>query len=851
MVGEYFRARFQARSGVAPYEFEVTRGQLPPGLELRHLDICHCPINEVCVCEDDVWVQGTPTSPGTYSFELTAVDKDGEKGVGSFKSRISLPAFLGQGFELDIGQSAVVKDYRNMIITYNTNIPCSPCPEGAICEPCEPPGVILSVSPGENIAVPTLTNPQPETPVQVTGSSGIAPQITGKIAAGKPVAVDNPGVKVESVSIPVSSGVKSETGSSVSMLRLHVGESARAFGATITLMELNEEKALLLVTAEDYQEFRVISPNGGEVWRKGSVETIRWTSTNEAPSSRGSGGGSSGSGGVETSTSAMVYPTTGKVVGEASSGSVAVGSPGASSPITGTKICPTIICSVNDCPYGCEVGASGCLTGRCNPEPRMLIVSDADWPEDPYFLLDLDTIVTDDILNIDVSYSGGCEEHDFNLIWDGSFLKSSPAQAEVYLSHDAKGDSCEAEISKSLSFDLTPMKSVYLGSYSDIEPIIIKFRDHGDVDYHTIRYEHSGSGDGLVVFLDQKFELRHGQTAIVENYRNMRITHMGGVGVCPECIQVPNSGACPPCRNGITLSVSISSENSGAGTTINLFEGDKKEVFGAVIELLEIEDGSARLIVKKQPTTNPSSVSIYLISDTPQCTGGACPAAPSRFYTIAENVPDNGIFKWQVGDVSSRAGIPEGKYAIQVCIYDEGSEQCDQSDSSFRIVGKSGKRPVCSHIGTDREGWYIENELIKRDTCKCTAICRQAPVVDDEPMGGPGFVEGFYSSCTGNLIMPANCEAATEISGVSEAVEVVVPASPGRGTVSIMDSEQAWKRAQESGRVDEITKIEIDEEDGEIVYKIRGNQLEFFLGIIPYNVEKSFSINAESGDLIE
>ncbi len=60
-----------------------------------------------------------------------------------------------------------------------------------------------------------------------------------------------------------------------------------------------------------------------------------------------------------------------------------------------------------------------------------------------------------DKLIIDVIHSGGCRQHTFQLDWDGSFLKSNPAQAVLRLSHNANGDTCKALIRERLQFDLS------------------------------------------------------------------------------------------------------------------------------------------------------------------------------------------------------------------------------------------------------------------------------------------------------------------------------------------------------------------------------------------------------------
>ena len=59
------------------------------------------------------------------------------------------------------------------------------------------------------------------------------------------------------------------------------------------------------------------------------------------------------------------------------------------------------------------------------------------------------------ILMIDVAYSGGCEEHDFELIWPEVVTMIYPPRYTVILNHDAKEDACEAYLSTTLYFDLS------------------------------------------------------------------------------------------------------------------------------------------------------------------------------------------------------------------------------------------------------------------------------------------------------------------------------------------------------------------------------------------------------------
>ena len=61
------------------------------------------------------------------------------------------------------------------------------------------------------------------------------------------------------------------------------------------------------------------------------------------------------------------------------------------------------------------------------------------------------------LLKINVTYQGGCQEHTFGLHGETAFLLSNPPQWSLYLSHNAHGDSCTENVGKRLSFDLTPM----------------------------------------------------------------------------------------------------------------------------------------------------------------------------------------------------------------------------------------------------------------------------------------------------------------------------------------------------------------------------------------------------------
>lgn len=70
----------------------------------------------------------------------------------------------------------------------------------------------------------------------------------------------------------------------------------------------------------------------------------------------------------------------------------------------------------------------------------------------PFFL---DTAyIVGTALWVEVSYSGGCREHDFMMVWPEVITMVYPPDFGVTLYHNAKGDHCEAMISDTLKIDL-------------------------------------------------------------------------------------------------------------------------------------------------------------------------------------------------------------------------------------------------------------------------------------------------------------------------------------------------------------------------------------------------------------
>ena len=78
--------------------------------------------------------------------------------------------------------------------------------------------------------------------------------------------------------------------------------------------------------------------------------------------------------------------------------------------------------------------------------------------------------VKDDLLTVEVSYSGGCRRHEFTLAAPRPFQMpalSSLVQLAMTLIHDANGDRCEGYPSEQLRFDLRPISRLYRETFNE------------------------------------------------------------------------------------------------------------------------------------------------------------------------------------------------------------------------------------------------------------------------------------------------------------------------------------------------------------------------------------------------
>lgn len=65
--------------------------------------------------------------------------------------------------------------------------------------------------------------------------------------------------------------------------------------------------------------------------------------------------------------------------------------------------------------------------------------------------------LTGDSVEVSVAYSGGCEQHTFEIIWNGVITGTNPPAIDLIIQHNANGDSCKAHITETLTFPLTAL----------------------------------------------------------------------------------------------------------------------------------------------------------------------------------------------------------------------------------------------------------------------------------------------------------------------------------------------------------------------------------------------------------
>ncbi len=98
-------------------------------------------------------------------------------------------------------------------------------------------------------------------------------------------------------------------------------------------------------------------------------------------------------------------------------------------------------------------------------------------PRDPLTINDIQ--LQKSTLKFNVSYGGGCEEHEFQLI-STSFMESYPVQVNILLSHDDNDDPCDMWVTETLIFNIIPLKNSYQELYEESGTIVLNIEDWED-----------------------------------------------------------------------------------------------------------------------------------------------------------------------------------------------------------------------------------------------------------------------------------------------------------------------------------------------------------------------------------
>ncbi len=108
---------------------------------------------------------------------------------------------------------------------------------------------------------------------------------------------------------------------------------------------------------------------------------------------------------------------------------------------------------------------------------------------------DLDSVsVTDNLLAIDLTYSGGCRPHYFwAFMTPSTFAEGTPREANIYIRH-SDYDPCRAVITDRIYFNLSTVKEAYFSEFGTVEPIklnIFNYFESQPGEKLTVQYDPS------------------------------------------------------------------------------------------------------------------------------------------------------------------------------------------------------------------------------------------------------------------------------------------------------------------------------------------------------------------------
>ncbi len=142
-------------------------------------------------------------------------------------------------------------------------------------------------------------------------------------------------------------------------------------------------------------------------------------------------------------------------------------------------VCLGLLAACGDDPSG-SVRPNAIADGAVNVVDNVLSPA---WPSDP--LTVESASISGDVLSVTVRFGGGCARHRIALLLGSAFMESFPVQVHARLAHDSGGDMCDALLTRTLTFDLTPLKQRYRSSYgAGAATIVINLSGHA----RSLRY---------------------------------------------------------------------------------------------------------------------------------------------------------------------------------------------------------------------------------------------------------------------------------------------------------------------------------------------------------------------------
>jgi hypothetical protein len=107
----------------------------------------------------------------------------------------------------------------------------------------------------------------------------------------------------------------------------------------------------------------------------------------------------------------------------------------------------------------CDRGTSSEITYieelSCAPYVDLYFDNYDSLARDPVYINDV--FMDGNCLQIELSYSGGCEDHTIDLALMHPWIDGSTSIPTFEIKHNANGDMCEAYFTKDLRYDLTPL----------------------------------------------------------------------------------------------------------------------------------------------------------------------------------------------------------------------------------------------------------------------------------------------------------------------------------------------------------------------------------------------------------